>query len=83
MRRPGSALLRGRYGDDLHPFHCLLLDLLTAGSPEEGEKAALLPAFALPFLLRCGAGEWDARRAEALPRGAERPYFWTAAIRSA
>jgi hypothetical protein len=45
--RPGGALLRGgfrlrsRHGDDLHPLRCLLLDFLTAGSPEEAGSFAL------------------------------------------
>jgi hypothetical protein len=42
----------GRYGDDLHPLRCLLLDLLTAGSPEGAEEAALLAALALRFRRR-------------------------------
>jgi hypothetical protein len=72
---PRSMLQTGtsRYGDDLHPLRCLLLDLLTAGPPA-AEEAALLAAFALRFRRR-GVGPGPR------PGGAERPYVSTAAIR--
>ncbi len=54
------------YGDDLHPLRCLLLNLLTVGSPEEAFQ-------------RRGVGRSQVPGPR--PGGAERPNFWAAAIR--
>jgi hypothetical protein len=45
--------------DDLHPLRCLLLDLLTAGSPEEAEEVRLA---ALTLRLRLGGGRGPGAR---------------------
>jgi hypothetical protein len=58
--------LRSRRGDDLHPLRYLLLDLLTASSPEEAEEAVVV-AFALR--LRCGLSAEDSRPRAGRSRG--------------
>ncbi len=69
-----SAALRGLEGDDLHPLRCLLLDLLTAGSPEEAEEASPV-AFALRLRLRPLRGEGRSRGPLIDPRFGQKYWF--------